>query len=81
MAVFVDPNGLSQSAGVQAAVRAHGKGFSMEIVRCHSRYLANDHEQLDHSGRSYYATSVTTIVFIPPTSAPWFAVVYLAQEL
>ncbi|PNG25876.1 hypothetical protein [Methylocella silvestris] len=80
MAGYVDPNGLSQSAGVLAAVRSHGKSFALEIVRCHNRYLAGDHERLDGSGRSYYATSVSTIVFSPPASAPWFAVVSLAQE-
>lgn len=81
MAIHLDPNGLSQSAGISAAVRAHGKQFAMELVRCHSRYLAGDHEQVDASGRSYYSTSVSKIVFSPPTGAPWFAVVCLPHEL
>ena len=78
---FLDPNGLSQSAGISAALRAYGKGFAVEIIKCHKRYLAGDHEQLDSFGRSYYATSACTIVFSLPTVPPWFAVVCLPQEL
>jgi hypothetical protein len=77
---FVDPNGLSQKSGIQAALRTLGKGFAMEVVRCHTRYLAGDHQRLDGAGRSYYSTSGGTIVFSQPTGPPWFALVQLLQE-
>ena len=78
---LVDPNGLSQSAGIAAKLRTHGKGLSIEIVRCCARFLAGDHEQLDDFGRSYYATSAGTIVFALPKGPPWFAIVRLPQEI
>lgn len=77
---FVDPNGLTQSSGISTAARNYGYGFAQEIVRCHTRYLAGDHEKTDASGRSYYATSFTTIVFTLPQKPPWFAVISLPQE-
>jgi hypothetical protein len=77
---FVDPQGLTQSSGISAALRTYGKGFALEVVRCHERYLAGDHERVDASGRSYYETGFTTIVFTLPTGPPWFAVVSLPQE-
>jgi hypothetical protein len=77
---FLDPNGLTQSSGISAAARSYGKSFALEVVRCHERYLAGNHERVDGSGRSYYTTSFTTIVFTLPTGAPWFAVVSLPQE-
>ena len=81
MSAFVDRNGLSQSRGISAALRTHGKNFGLEIVRCHSRFLAGDHERLDAEGRSHYATSFGIIVFALPKAPPWFAVVSLPQEL
>jgi hypothetical protein len=77
---FVDPNGLTQSAGISAAARRYGKGFALEVVRCHERYLAGDYEVVDGSGRSYYTTSYTRVLFSLPTGPPWFAVVSLPQE-
>jgi hypothetical protein len=77
---FVDPNGLTQSSGISAAARTYGYGFAQEIIRCHTRYLAGDHERADGSGRSYYTTSFTPIVFTLPKGPPWFAVVSLPQE-
>jgi hypothetical protein len=77
---FVDPNGLSQTSGIQAALRTLGKGFALEVVRCHNRYIAGDHERLDAAGRSYYSTRAGTIVFMLPTGPPWFAHVQLLQE-
>jgi len=81
MSGFLDRGGLSQSAGISAAMRRYGKGFALEIVRCHERYLAGDHERLDGLGRSYYTTVAGTVVFTLPQSHPWFAVVQLPQEL
>jgi hypothetical protein len=78
---LLDPNGMSQSAGISATLRTYGKGFALEVVRCHGRFLAGDHEQLDGFGRSYYATSAGTIVFTLPKGPPWFASVWLPQEL
>jgi hypothetical protein len=81
MSQFLDPGGMSQSAGIAAALRSYGKGFALEIVNCHKRFLAGDHEQLDSFGRSYYTTSGGTVVFTLPKSPPWFATVWLPQEL
>ena len=81
MGGFVDPDGLGQSRGIEAAERLYGFPFALEIVNCHRRYLAGDHERVDSFGRSYYVTSFCTIVFCLPTAPPWFVQVYLPQEL
>jgi TIR domain len=77
---FLDPNGLTQSSGISAAVRSYGKQFALEVVRYNERYFAGDHERVDGFGRSYYTTSFTPIVFTLPAGPPWFAVVSLPQE-
>jgi hypothetical protein len=77
---FLDPGGLTQSSGISAAARTYGMNFARQVVRCHERYLAGDHERVDASGRSFYATSFIPIVFTLPTGPPWYAVVSLPQE-
>ncbi len=78
---FVDPQGLSQSAGIGAVLRTHGKGFALELLGCHKRFLAGQHERLDNFGRSYFSTVAGTIVFSLPKGPPWFAFACLPQEL
>jgi hypothetical protein len=81
MSGFVDSNGMSQTPGIAAALRSYGKPFALEIVRCHQRFLAGDHERLDNLGRSWYSTTAGFVVFTLPQSPPWFALVQLPQEL
>lgn len=69
------------SRGISAAVRDRGQGFALEVARCHSRFIKDDHERQDRFHRSFYTTSFGTVVFSLPKSAPWFAVVSLPQEL
>jgi hypothetical protein len=78
---YLDPKGMSHSAGVTASVRSHGQAFALELVRCHARFLAGQADQRDPLGRCYYSTSAGTVVFIMPSKAPWHAFVCLPQEL
>lgn len=74
MTSLIDPNGLSQSSGISECARRYGPAFARSVATAHTQFLACP-------DNTRYETPFGPVEFRIPAGPPWFARVYLPQEL